>query len=1220
MLGKTPASKRKKPHSEVEILEARLETIESRYSERLSQMESLLSKVMPTDGQDPNSTGNGEGSSSSASQPANRAMKGPGIDTSNLPMDMVSGTDDGWADITSPQETSLHLETQWDREFTSPSMALDTMGTPTLTTTMGGDPTTPRTPFLKEESQNYPLFTPEFQSSISVKSPASSIAPSFTSTADLMQEDSGGDDEGDLSELAATMDKLRVFDASVYFGKGSMLFTSTDQEKFWDEEISFDVHEARGVDIPPEATVLPPVEVMDALIDIYYQHYYVYLPMIQKTTLLQALEDRFEPQSIFLLNSLFMAASLTGDCTHPSCWTDPNDQKTLGTPFFERARMVLDYCVGIPRLSTVQGLIMLSRYPRISGLGHSYMQQAILMGMDLGLHRKCDRWIPDKQVQESRKRVFWCVYAADSSTSSVTGRRPMLDDAEIDVPMIVPTEGDTESETIQLLFLVQTCRLWRIFRNIKRFIFNAVEVQDMVPGSLPKSYEQQLIQWQLQLPAALRFSFDIKADDPRAMQNSRAGIVQMLYESALILLHKPYLSSSEHLKRSPYRSQDICIKAATKITEIAKVLAQTYYKAFELTSVGEYAMLNAVRIHVMFLKSTDAKVAEAAQTHFDYIMRFFREFYSSPRANCDEQSINCVLSFFEEFMHTVKGLSQSSVHVCAGAIKSLAIAKRNRISTGRAGAAGGSGHGGRGGSGHKAEDQRNMARLVKIGRQERAKARSQSTVSPSPLTRDASGLHRKRHSHLQHEGQQRLNPNMYFQNSQQQQQQQQLTPQQLQQLQQVQQQRQGSVGPSNLGGLAGLQDTSPTMSRTAGYYNPGKLQKVSQYIGPFGGPQVMESLKQYQTATAILNQPTVTTSTLLQTTNVQSQFPTFGQQAMTMTTLQQQQQLLQAQQQAQQQQQQQAQQQQPQQQNQQFNLNSNNNGQQQQQQQQQFYNQLGQQPMALYDPNNFNQNFWGDINNVSGTNTSGLFADASQLLSPSGSNNNNNNNAAVGLNPLSPAGSVATTSTTNNTAHASTNTNNNTNSTLGGHNNNSSSNILSGFLGNNNNNTTSSNNGGMYSNSGFDNNLSQQQQQQLQQQFLQQQQQQLQQQQAQQQLSSADSSGFFLPLKIEPTDPTGPLGAGVGTGGGGVMDEELSADQVQALLEQTIAAANTRNTNNNNNGNNLYQQQAPNQHQQQQLFQQQQHFRQQQMVSNSSLEMSGVQEDFHTTTNWPVMM
>jgi len=67
------------------------------------------------------------------------------------------------------------------------------------------------------------------------------------------------------------MDKLRVFDASVYFGKGSMMFTSTDENTFWDEEISFDVHESHNIDIPPEALVLPPIEVIDTLFDIYYQ-------------------------------------------------------------------------------------------------------------------------------------------------------------------------------------------------------------------------------------------------------------------------------------------------------------------------------------------------------------------------------------------------------------------------------------------------------------------------------------------------------------------------------------------------------------------------------------------------------------------------------------------------------------------------------------------------------------------------------------------------------------------------------------------------------------------------------------------------------------------------------------------------------------------------------------------------------------------------------------
>lgn len=246
--------------------------------------------------------------------------------------------------------------------------------------------------------------------------------------------------------------------------------------------------------------------------------------MIQKTTLLQALEDRFEPQSIFLLNSVFMAAAITGDCKHASCYTVPGDPKTLATPFFERARMVMDYCIGIPRLTTVQGLIMLSRYPRISGLGRSFVHQAVLMALDLGLHRKCDRWIPDKQVQEARRRLFWCVYGADSSSASVTGRRPIIDDNEVDVGFMTPCEGEDETEALQSLWLLHMCKLWRIFRNIKRYIFNAAEVQDMVPGSLPKSYEQQLIQWQLQLPAVLRFNFDIKADDPRAMYNSRAGM------------------------------------------------------------------------------------------------------------------------------------------------------------------------------------------------------------------------------------------------------------------------------------------------------------------------------------------------------------------------------------------------------------------------------------------------------------------------------------------------------------------------------------------------------------------------------------------------------------------------------------------------------------------------------------------------------------------------
>ncbi|KAF9115711.1 Transcriptional activator of fatty acid utilization [Mortierella sp. AM989] len=769
LLGKAPAPKRKKAHSEVEILEARLETIESAYSERLSQMESLLNKVMP------------------GAQLQDLGKTNIGSSSEIMPTSLTSGFSN----------------------VPEPSPALPT--TPNVNTPLLSE--------LKEEAYESGLFTPASRAVSSARSLTSTTTQPFAVNPEITQVESDSDDEEELGELAVTMDKLRLFDASLYYGKGTMLFTSTDQNKFWDEEITFDVHDTLNIEIPPEAFVMPPIDVIDELFDIYYRHYYVILPMVQKTTLLRVLEDRYEPQSVFLLNSVFTTAALTGDCKHPSCYSDPNDPKSVSTPFFERARLVLDYCIGIPRVSTVQGLLLLSRYPKISGLGHQYIQQAILMASDMGLHRKCDRWIPDKQVQETRKRVFWCVYVVDSNIASITGRRPLFDDNEIDVPLLLPTATEGEEEYSNTLFLVHMCQLWRIYRNVKRYIFNAAEVQDMVPGSLPKSYEQQLIQWQLQLPAALRFSFDLKPGDPGAMHNARGGVAQMLYESTLIFLHKPYITSSEHLKRSPYRSQDICIKAASKITDIAKVLVKTYSQIFEITGLAEYSLTNAIRIQFMFLNSTDVKAAELCQNNFDYLMRFFREFYSAPRVNIDDQTINCILTFFDEFMHTAKGLSESTVHICAGAIKSMAIAKRSKIALGRLS---GEDRGSKSVSGQG--DGRNLSKLVKIGREERAKAKLNSMTSPPPSIRDSQ---RKRHSHLQHDGQ-RFTSSQY--------------------LQQDQHQRPESISSS-------LSSRTSARDSVGAYNHPGKVQKVSQYVGPFGGPLVVESLNQYQTSTAILNQP-----------------------------------------------------------------------------------------------------------------------------------------------------------------------------------------------------------------------------------------------------------------------------------------------------------------------------------------------------------------------------
>ncbi|KAF9912162.1 hypothetical protein EC991_000572 [Linnemannia zychae] len=630
LLGKPPPPKRKKPQTEVGILEARLESIESAYSERLRHMESLLNKVLP------------------ASQTPD-----PPIAPS------YSRTSTGSFNIIEPKQSPRQ----------------ETIGSSKLSQHM----------------------TPS-------QSSASPIAPAFTSPDSYPLDETDSDDSSDLGELAATMDKLRLFDASFYFGKGTMLFTQTDTEKFWDEEISFDVHEAPDIDIPPEALFMPPLEVIDTLFDIYYSQL-----------------------------------------------------------FYKHSRI------------------------------------------------------------DTSLRVY---FSLTVSAASVTGRRPLIDNSEIDVPLVDPNATEGEFEYSNTLYLLHLCKLWRIYRNVKQYVFNAEDVPEMAPGSLPKSYEQQLIQWQLQLPAALRFSFELDPRDPLAKYNARAGIAQMLYESTLILLHKPFMTASDQSKRSASRSLDICMKAASKITSIAKTLVKTYTKTYQITGIGECAMANAIRILAVCLKSPDPKIAKSAQDDFDFLMRFFREFYASPQVIIDKDMFNCIMSFFDEFMHSVNGVSESTVHICASAIKSMAIAKRNKIALRRTLT-----------DDHESRrylpadgDTRNLSRLVKIGKEERARTKSYSPSSQSSKgSKTASGGHRKRHSHMQHEDPHHRHGTSLF------------TP----------------FSHEDHNGFMACVDpaVSTSLDSSELYQSPGKVQKVSQYVSPFGGPAVMESLSQYQTSSAILSQP-----------------------------------------------------------------------------------------------------------------------------------------------------------------------------------------------------------------------------------------------------------------------------------------------------------------------------------------------------------------------------
>ncbi|KAF9929932.1 Kinesin-like protein kif15 [Linnemannia zychae] len=286
------------------------------------------------------------------------------------------------------------------------------------------------------------------------------------------------------------------------------------------------------------------------------------------------------------------------------------------------------------------------------------------------------------------------------------------------------------------------------------------------------------------------------------------------------------MSSSKQSKfqQIAMRSYDICAQAASKITSIAKTLIKTYIKTYQITGIGECAMANAIRILAVCIKSSDPKVAQKAQEDFDFLIRFFREYYSSPQVIIDKDMFNCVMSFFDEFIHTVNGLSESTVHVCASAIKSMAIAKRNKIAMRRSST-----------NDHDFQrpqppdgDTRNLSRMVKIGREERARTKSCSpSAQSSKSSRTGSGGPKKRNNLIPHEDSQRFSNNVTM-----------------------------SLSKGDNENFMSSSDAVTTSLESPGVHkNPGKVQRISQYVTPFGGPAVMESLHQYQTSSAILNQP-----------------------------------------------------------------------------------------------------------------------------------------------------------------------------------------------------------------------------------------------------------------------------------------------------------------------------------------------------------------------------
>lgn len=151
-----------------------------------------------------------------------------------------------------------------------------------------------------------------------------------------------------------------------YYGKSSGFYMLKNSKTLKNKLFQFKDKHGNEVHSPTVPFIvdpfeMPPKDLSDHLLDLYFTHFYSFLPILHKKSFLEALHDDNKPSPPpLLLNAIYAVASRISPDERVR--SDPSKPETAGDVFFERARMLLDLEWDNFRVYTVQSLLLMSSH------------------------------------------------------------------------------------------------------------------------------------------------------------------------------------------------------------------------------------------------------------------------------------------------------------------------------------------------------------------------------------------------------------------------------------------------------------------------------------------------------------------------------------------------------------------------------------------------------------------------------------------------------------------------------------------------------------------------------------------------------------------------------------------------------------------------------------------------------------------------------------------
>ncbi|GAA5799185.1 fungal-specific transcription factor domain-containing protein [Helicostylum pulchrum] len=326
------------------------------------------------------------------------------------------------------------------------------------------------------------------------------------------------------------------------------------------------------------------------LTEVYFDHVHKYVPMIHKPSFLKQMHSTTNPPSRFLLYAMCAVASRWS----PDCISSTKNNGTpAGFIYFQRALELLDDFIDSPRVTTIQGLILLVKYQEYfqrTGYFHRsyfYLGMAVRMCFDLGISQS-------DSDSESKRRTFWVTFMYDLLMSIEQGHTThfQVQKCKAGFPLVTGEEGPALEELVtnQNIF-IQLGKVLSEIYVMSRSITKRQELQGD-KRSREQTIEEQARLFSLhthlenflyEVPPTLIYPPTQDTEnypaEKQVIGDPFIGFLHMTYHFSVILLHRTYTSLSPpktEYNFITYPHRKLCATSASNITTIAETLYEMY--------------------------------------------------------------------------------------------------------------------------------------------------------------------------------------------------------------------------------------------------------------------------------------------------------------------------------------------------------------------------------------------------------------------------------------------------------------------------------------------------------------------------------------------------------------------------------------------------------------------------------------------------------------------